>query len=73
MELSELQTNQSAKIATRALKEHFNQNLNLDAMGISETRTMLGKVRNLLSTPVTSVTGLSKAIDDGTSIIRSLW
>jgi hypothetical protein len=49
MELSELQTKQSAKIATRALKEHFNQNLNLDAMGISETRTMLGKVRNLLS------------------------
>ena len=49
MELSELQTNQSAKLATRALKEHFNQNLNLDAMGISETRTMLGKVRNLLS------------------------
>jgi hypothetical protein len=49
MELSELQTKQSAIVAKRALKEHFEFDLDLDRMRLSETRTMLNKVRGLLS------------------------
>lgn len=54
MELSELQTKQSARLATRALREHFNHNLDLDRLDISNTRTMLRRVRGLLAESRTS-------------------
>jgi hypothetical protein len=48
MKLNEL-NNKPTLNAKRALKEHFNTNLNVDGMGIYDTKRMLSKVKGLIS------------------------
>jgi hypothetical protein len=48
MKLNEL-NNKPTLNAKRALKEHFNTNLNVDGMGIYDTKRMLSKVKGLMS------------------------
>lgn len=47
MKLTELQRNK-ASMARKALKEHFELNVDLDRLNQQKTRNMLGKVRGLL-------------------------
>jgi hypothetical protein len=48
MKLNEL-NNKPTLNAKRALKEHFNTNLNVDGLGIYDTKRMLSKVKGLMS------------------------
>jgi hypothetical protein len=48
MKLTEFNMKQS-QAAKKALKEHFNTSMNLDNMGLYDTKRMLGKVKGLLS------------------------
>jgi hypothetical protein len=48
MKLNEL-NNKPTLNAKKALKEHFNTNLNVDGMGIYDTKRMLSKVKGLIS------------------------
>jgi len=48
MKLNEL-NNKPTLNAKKALKEHFNTNLNVDGMGIYDTKRMLSKVKGLMS------------------------
>lgn len=54
MNLLDLHENKKSKLATRVLKETFNTKLNLNKLTVKETRTMLTKVRNLISETRTS-------------------
>ena len=55
MKLTELNYS-PVSIAQRALKENYNMPLNLDRMSLSETKSMLRKVRGLLSETKTTST-----------------
>jgi hypothetical protein len=48
MKLNEL-NNKPTLNAKKALKEHFNTNLNVDGLGIYDTKRMLSKVKGLIS------------------------
>jgi len=48
MKLTEF-NNKPTSNAKKALKEHFNTNLNVDGMGLYDTKRMLGKVKGLIS------------------------
>ena len=48
MKLNELNNNPTLN-AKKALKEHFNTNLNVDGLGIYDTKRMLSKVKGLMT------------------------
>lgn len=49
MNLNELQENKKTKIVKRALREHYELNLDFDSLNLRQVRKMLGGVRGLLS------------------------
>lgn len=55
MNLLELQERKKTKLTTKALREHYNVNLDLTKLNVRSTQTMLSKVKTLLSETRTSV------------------
>lgn len=49
MNLLDLQENKKSKLASRVLKETYNVDLKLNKLTIKEARTMLGKVRGIIT------------------------
>ena len=49
MQLNEFHEKNKARLASRALKEHYSIDTDLSKLGAQQTRTMLTKVRGLLS------------------------
>lgn len=48
MNLQELQENKKTKIVKRALREHYEIDMDFDKLSMSQTQKMIGKVRGLL-------------------------
>lgn len=55
MNLLELQERKKTKLTTKALREHYNMELDLTKLNVKSAQTMLSKVKNLLSETRTSV------------------
>ena len=48
MNLKEFNTSKKTKVVKKALREHYEIDMNFDAMTLGQTKSMLGKVRGLL-------------------------
>lgn len=55
MNLLELQERKKTKLTTKALREHYDVNLDLSKLNVKSTQSMLMKVKNLLSETRSSV------------------
>jgi hypothetical protein len=49
MNLQELQENKKTTVVKRALREHYDMNINFDSLTMKQAQKMLGSVRNLLN------------------------
>lgn len=48
MNLQELQVNKKTVVVKRALREHYNLDMNFDNLNLNQSQKMLGKIRDLL-------------------------
>lgn len=55
MNLLELQERKKTKLTTKALREHYNMELDLTKLNVKSTQSMLSKIKNLLSETRTSI------------------